>query len=118
MGYESKIIVAEKSDWGCGEIHYFPVAEVDLSKAGNDFLEIYNKFGKPIENEFFYEGDFIEKDKYGDICKEVDIEVLKDGLNKIVTKDKYRRYTILKGLLDSFNPYDLWDKIVCIHYGH
>lgn len=118
MGYESKIIVAEKSQWDCGEVHYFPIAEVDLSKTGNEFLEIYNKFGKPIENEFFYEGEFVKEDKYGDICKEVNIEVLKDGLNKVVTKDRYRRYNILKGLLDSFNPYEWSENIVCIHYGH
>lgn len=120
MGYESKIVIAEKSVWDNGEVYYFYIAEVDLSKVDNEFLQIYNKYGKEIENEISVSGKYSKKDNYGDICKEVNIEVLKDQLNKIIANDKdnYRRYHILKGLLDAFNPYEWTENIVCIHYGY
>lgn len=120
MGYESKIVIAEKSVWDSGEVNYFYIAEIDLCKVGNEFLQIYNKYGKEIENEISVNGKYSKKDNYGDICKEVNIEVLKDQLNKIIANDKdnYRRYHILKGLLDSFNPYEWTEEIVCIHYGY
>lgn len=119
MGYESKIVIAEKSVWDNGEVNYFYIAEVDLSKVHSEFLQIYNKYGKEIEKEINVGGKWSKCDNYGDICKEVNIEVLKDQLNKIIANDKdnYRRYHILKGLLDGFNPYE-WDNIVCIHYGY
>lgn len=119
MGYESKIVIAEKSNNFVPSV-YFVIAQIKLSKCDGEFLQIFDTYGKDVENEIYVDGEYTKTDKYDDICKEVNIEVLKDGLNKIIASDKggYRRYHILKGLLDSFNPYSWTEEIVCIHYGY
>lgn len=118
MGYESKIIIAEKTDLD-GKYFYSKIADVKMSKCDGEFLQIFNDYGKDIENEIYMDDTYTQTDKYGDILREVNIEVLKDGLNKIIaTKESYRRYNVLKGLLDAFNPYEWSENIVCIHYGY
>lgn len=118
MGYESKIVVAEKIDLnGC--VFYCSIAEVNMCVCDTEFVQFFENCGKEIKGDVTIDGEYGKTDKYGDVIKEVSVEALQDCLDKVIaTKGNYRRYMVLKGLLSGFNVYAWDNEIVCLHYGY
>jgi hypothetical protein len=125
MGYESKLIVIQKSSFGAS-VDYNnkkwaeKIAEVRLCVVDNEvFSKIQNY---PITKSYYYEhsvGNPILEDMYGVELREIPLNDCITILENADKKDHYRRYTIALGLLKSFSTNDWRDgEIVVLHYGY
>lgn len=125
MGYESKLIVIQKSSLGAS-VDYNnkewaeKIAEVRLCVVDN---EVFSKIRNyPITNSYYYEHlveNPILKDMYGSELREIPLNDCITILENADKKDHYRRYTIALGLLKSFSANDWRDgEIVVLHYGY
>lgn len=123
MGYETKLVVVDKSN----QVHEIngermvwaeKIAEFNLCKA----YEISDKMRRyPITNAFYCADDGnteVVEDLYGDRLREIP---LLDAINIIDlamrTQDYYRCYSPCLELLKGFNPSD-WADLVVLHYGY
>jgi hypothetical protein len=125
MGYESKLIVIQKSSLGAS-VDYNnkkwaeKIAEVRLCVVDNEvFSKIQNY---PITNSYYCEhlvSNPILEDAYGVGLREIPLNDCITILENADKKDHYRRYTIALGLLKSFSTNDWRDgEIVVLHYGY
>lgn len=118
MGYESKIVIATKYEVN-ESVFYEKIAELNMCVCDTEFVQVFENHGKEINGNITIDGEWGKTDKYGEIVKEVSIEVLRESLDEIIaTKGNYRRYMVLKGLLSGFNIDEWENKIVCLHYGY
>jgi hypothetical protein len=125
MGYESKLVVVQKSDLSpnedCkGKVWAAKIAEVRLCKINYDVLEKIRKY--PVTNCYYYEHrveDAILEDYYDKELTEVPLKDMIAILKDADAMNNYRRYKIAIGLLESFNDDD-WDTndIVVLHFGY
>ena len=124
MGYESKIIVAERSGLdltdGTSSLIIQVVCEYDLSVC----RPVQNIFRMPETPVYFFGTDGnerIEKDCYGKQLGVCTVPQLIDWLNVMAENDKelaqYRRYKPLLAMLKAFDLTQ-WHDLICIHYGH
>lgn len=96
MGYESKLYVIQKSDlirendkYWCEVIATFNLCRVDID---------FRKY--PSTDSFFYEGnETIVEDCYGDTLKELTIQEAIAEIENAASKDDYRRWNPILGLL-------------------
>ena len=124
MGYESRIIVAERCVWeNSGYVFYAKLGEMWLSKCGYEFPRI---FTTEIESDIYGDG-FKEnsneeyeltEDRYGDICKYAPIQTVIDWLEKEEPKEHYRRFAPAIAMLKAY-AMEKWEgELVVIHYGY
>lgn len=134
MGYESRIIVAEKCKIKYNESYakevgkeYYEfsvmLADMRLSCMPRSFTDI---FTNPVEWELLGEGfemnsdkEFnITKDMYGDLCCYTDLQTVIDYLEKSETEDHYRRNNPAIAMLKAYAA-ETWDyPLIVIHYGY
>ena len=123
MGYESRIIVAERCEWNNGCVWFAKLGEMWMSKCGYEFPRI---FTTEIESDIYGDG-FKEnsneeyeltEDCYGDICKYAPIQTVIDWLEKAEAKEHYRRFTPAIAMLKAY-AMEKWEgELVVIHYGY
>lgn len=115
MGYESKLYVIEKSDAGKdenGKRWAEVIATFDLCKVNIDFRKY------PATDCYIYqENEKIVKDCYGDPLKELTIKEAITEIENVATRDEYRRWKPILGLLKGFNA-DEWGELRVLHYGY
>lgn len=122
MGYESKIYIVEKSTIGrdingkrmwLGDV----VASFRLGKTPI-YQEIHDKFS-PTDTYFYADDGNTEiiEDCYGKPLTEIPIPDLIDILECAESKEHYRRYAPLIGMLQGFDLTQ-WKNLVALHYGY
>jgi hypothetical protein len=125
MGYESKLVVVDKSDLFTpdddGKVWAEKIADVRLSVIDGDVLRRIKKY--PVASCYYYEHgseDKVVEDFYGEELTEVPLKDMISILKDAEEMSSYRRYKIAIGLLESFSDYD-WDttnNIVVLHFGY
>lgn len=119
MGYESKIYVVKKSDFGLDVKRYAQaIAMVDMCKcyAISDVLR-----RNPETDCYFYDLDGntqILEDAYGKPLTEAPIREVIKLVEKAMSKDGYWRYEILLATLKGFEKYASDPDFVVLHYGY
>jgi len=127
MGYESKIIIAEKH-----EAHQ----QISFNGKTLDYasvIAIYNlsriKYPSPVADlidaspeadcYFYFDGDGdheVCEDRYGKPLVEINILDLSQALK--YESDPHRRFLPFANLLDSFLKNDSFNNVVALHYGY
>ena len=121
MGYESRVIIARRFEVGnsyrCTEI----LAELKLSKMGDGFFQLFDKY---IDFEFYapyVDGDIeVRTDKYGDRLRYASFKDVYKWCLANKYRDNYRRMDMLIALMQSIECgwYDEIDEFIVIHYGY
>ena len=118
MGYESKVIIARRYDKTKQDNVLDIVAELELSKMGGDFLNLFT-------NEWatgYYDtvsGDTVIKDKYGDTVKYATFNAVYKWCLDNAYKDKYRRQDMLLAVLNVIRTgWHDYNDFIIIHYGY
>ena len=118
MGYESRLIIARKSNVMRGFAEN--IAEFNMCKVNGEFLNLFNK---EYTGEFydFYEGNTpIKEDKYGDRLKYTTFNKAYKWLLDNARKENYRRYDLLLGAMNAIR--EGWageiNEFIIIHYGY
>lgn len=133
MGYESKIVIVERSAYdnpGGTWVYGAELARFDLSKMGYDYFDgkmFRELFTVPIDFDLYVNQsneveaeDFYKIDCYGDHCKyTTDIDGVIAWLEQSEEKDHYRRAALfldfLRVLKTHLNEYN---QIALVHYGY
>lgn len=125
MGYESRLIVAKRTEMNiCGSVWFEKLAEIYMSMCGTYFRDI---FTTEIESDIF--GDGFEKgstedtfvmteDRYGKVCKYTDLQTVIDYMEKEEAKKHYRRFAVALATLKAFQAEEWESPLVVIHYGY
>ena len=121
MGYESRVFVVNRNEIERkdGSIYVWAenIADVKMSSMYNGFTDL---FDKQVDYELYIDNgdEFTKTDKYGNVMTYTDCKTVIDYLEKLIANgEKYRRLTVLLGLLKGFNEED-WDNIQVVHYGY
>lgn len=120
MGYESKLIVIDKTDIfdDCLNMKFgIRIATFDLCKVPSVAQDVRDY---PDTNAYFYadDGDTqVTEDLYGEPLKEVPIPDMIQILEKAAVSDNYRRYAPCIQMLKGFDL-SQWRNIVVLHFGH
>lgn len=134
MGYESRIIVAEKCEARYNELYAkakgketyvfsLTLADMKLSRMPYDFPKI---FTNEVDWELLGEGFEmnsekelnITEDSYGDICRYTDLETVIKYLENAEAEEHYRRLTPAIAMLKAYAA-EKWDNpLIVIHYGY
>lgn len=134
MGYESKIIIADRHDCTTpicgGRVYGCEIARFDLAKMGYSVYggkRFTDLFTTPIDFDLHVnpgkenqEENYYKMDRYGEICKyTADIDGVISWLEQSELDDPYRRaklflnfLRVLKESVQDFN------QIVLVHYGY
>lgn len=121
MGYESRIIIAEKHsfnlDDGTEEVYSNTLADMKLSKMWKGFTSL---FTKTVDWKIYGDNDIdLTTDCYGDTCTYTDdIESIIEFLEKCEQKEHYRRVTPALAMLKAYAAENWEGKLVVIHYGY
>lgn len=120
MGYETRLIIAEKGNAKKFEDYVFAVAEYDLCKVYgfNNKLQAKNYPVAEYRTYSLGSNEPIEEDCYGAKLLEIPvkdcIELLKEAQAE---EGGYRRFQPCISLLEGFNL-DEWNNLVVLLYGH
>lgn len=114
MGYESKIVVVDRSDIWDGYIVGETIAVFNLSGVNWNPAEI---FTEKIDFDLFVDGECTREDKYGKTCRMADIDDVVKVLESMAEKYNYRRFAPVISLLKGFEQ-QRWDALKVIHYGY
>ena len=114
MGYESKIVVVDRSDIWDGYIVGGTIAVFNLSGINWNPQEI---FTEKIDFDLFVDGECTRVDKYGRHCYMADIDDVVKVLENMAEKESYRRFAPVIGLLKGFEQ-QRWDDLKVVHYGY
>ena len=124
MGYESRIIVAVRNQWGHSEVVWFEqLAQMRLACVGGNFTDI---FKTEIETDIYGDGFkensneeyTLTEDRYGDVCCYTDIQTVIDWLEKAEAEEHYRRFTPAIAMLKAYAAENWEGDLVVIHYGY
>ena len=126
MGYESRLYIVVKSDTNFNPETNFLFAEVIAEFNMCKFPELYSLFIKEgiKTNCAFYRGDDeITEDMYGEPLRELSVEKVIDGLNKIIAsygnKSFYWRLPPLLAMLEKFSEsQDIYHPLTVLHFGY
>lgn len=120
MGYESKLIVIDKSDIFDSELNMRfgeRIATFDLCKVPSVARDVRNY---PDTDTYFYAdgGDAqVTEDLYGEPLKEIPIPDMIQILEKAAVSENYRRYAPCIQMLKGFDLAQ-WKDLVALHYGY
>ena len=120
MGYESKLIVIDKTDIFNNDLHMIfsmRIATFDLCNVPSIARDVRNY---PNTNAYFYADDGntrVTEDLYGEPLKEVPVPDMIKILEKAAICDSYRRYAPCIQMLRGFDL-SQWGNIVVLHFGH
>ena len=118
MGYESKLIVVEKWRFEDSDSLGETIAELNLSKMGNEFFPIDKTFENEMNGKYIYlDGEEVTEDKYGDKLRYTSVEKLLKVLYRCESKEHYRRTELAINTLKTFQSKD-WENVVVVHYGY
>ena len=118
MGYESKLVVVQKWSFQDTDSLGETIAELNLSKMGNDFFPINETFENEMNGKYIYlDGEEVTEDKYGDKLRYTSVEKLLKVLYKCESNEHYRRTELAINTLKTFLSKD-WGEIVVVHYGY
>lgn len=121
MGYESRIIIAEKHSVkrvdGTEYIFSTRLADMKLSRMWNGFTSL---FTKTVEWEIYGDNDVdLTTDCYGDTCTYTDdIESVIKFLEECEKKEHYRRVTPALAMLKAYAAEEWEGDLIVIHYGY
>ena len=122
MGYESRIIVANKTGLPCAENTIFAdvLAIFNMSRVDDALVAV---FKQETNSRFYFPGDGdnpVTVDKYGSVPKEASVHDVYNCLVRLKDDWGYRRYDMLIAALEYFvnAEENTWDNIVVIHYGY
>lgn len=120
MGYESKLIVIDKTDIFDNELKMRfgeRIATFDLCNVPSVARDVRDY---PDTNAYFYADDGntqVTEDLYGEPLKEIPIPDMIQILEKAAVGDNYRRYAPCIQMLKGFDL-SQWKNIVVLHFGH
>lgn len=117
MGYESRLYVAEKSDYEYADYAFADmIARYDLCCAP-DVADAFLKY--PATRCHLYDdmGEEITEDMYGNAIREIPIDDAITIIKAAAKKEKYRRFKPILTLLKALDP-DEWGEIVVLHFGY
>ncbi len=122
MGYESRIIVMNRSEltrpnggnWVYTEnwVYAEKIAEMNMCCMGSDFKKL---FEKPIDYTIYVNDEKTDEDCYGEHIKYATIDRIVEWLENY--NEDYRRIAPLLGLLKGFDESE-WDELQVLHYGY
>ena len=116
MGYESRVYVVERNEFGKDDVITNEIAKFNLGKVGYNFTDVFEKNDKGLY--IIEDNHYIVEDNYGD---KLTIAKAEDVMNIIESESdldlfEYRRthdlYVFLQSAVNNYN--DLW----CMHYGY
>ena len=125
MGYESKLIIINRTTWKGWDplatkyVNYAfgeEIATFKLSCMGNNFnhKEI---FSTPIDFDLYSDGEATREDCYGEHCGMAHLADVIEVLHEFAAKDDYRRLMPCISLLNGFDE-SRWDELVVVHWGY
>ena len=114
MGYESKLIVVERTEIWNGIVVGEAVAEFNLCVVNCNFTDI---FTEPIDFNLYIDGNPTMSDCYGKHCCMADVDDVIKALEKMSEEIDYRRFAPAIGLLKGFEQ-QRWDTLKVVHYGY
>ena len=114
MGYESKIIVVERTEVWNGTVVGETIAEFNLCVVNCNFADI---FTEPIDLNLYMDGNPTMSDCYGRHCCMADVDDVVKALEKMSEEIDYRRFAPVIGLLKGFEQ-NKWDTLKVVHYGY
>lgn len=125
MGYESKIIIVNRSQYTPAIINALVVAQYDLCNMGYKNTEFYDVFKNEIDYDLYLpNGDEIHPtrmDCYGKHMKSADIGELIAALKTCEAREHYRRIPPLIAMLESFDLSE-WNseyhRLEAVHYAY
>jgi len=117
MGYESKLIVVERSEhkdinWIYGEV----IAEFKLSCLPWDF-DHRKVFTEPIDFDLWDGDEKTREDKYGEHCGMAHVSEVVKALEQLAENEDYRRYAPCIALLKGFDE-SQWKDLRVVHWGY
>ena len=120
MGYESKIYIARKHDFGTG--YNEVLATFDLCKMGYEMYKgksFRHLFTIPLEGSMYMDdgNTEIHKDCYGDDVEGAKLMDVILWLNEFMKHDSYPRARIFYDLLKSLQK-NYSEDLICYHYGY
>lgn len=124
MGYESRLYVVNKHDWGIGK-------SLGENKVWGEVIATFNLCvvpdvaaamkAYPATNAYFYldggGGERVLEDNYGEPLAEIPIADAVGILEKAAANEDYRRFAPCIQMLKGFSP-EQWDDLVVLHYGY
>lgn len=125
MSYESRVIVVNVNRHEKEEVYgkVYPaytyaeeIASVKMGQMNSNFPGVFKQEIDYTINTPGLEG-VTDTDKYGDHIKSAKIEDVIAWLEQQITKENYRRLSVLLGLLKGFDP-KAWDCLEVLHYGY
>ena len=117
MGYESKLIVVEKWKFANSDSLGETIAELNLSKMGNEFFPINETFEMEVDKPIYLNGKEIITDKYDDKLRCTSVEKLLKVLYRCESERHYKRTELAINTLKTFQSKD-WENVVVVHYGY
>lgn len=120
MGYESKLIVVDKTDIFNSELNMRFGERIATFDLGNVPSEARDVRDYPDTDAYFYadDGDTqVTKDAYGQPLKEIPVPDMIQILERAAVSENYRRYAPCIQMLKGFDL-SQWKNIVVLHFGH
>ena len=114
MGYESRIIIVERTELWNNYITAETIAEFNLCAVNWNPEEV---FPEEIDFNFCTSGEVTKEDKYGKTCRMANIDDVVKALEEMAAKYNYRRFAPVIGLLKGFEQ-QKWDSLKVVHYGY
>ena len=135
MGYESKIIIVDRSEcempngktWVYGD----EIARFDLSKMGNELVNgklFRNVFHTPVDFNLYvnnedpnvsYSESYWREDMYGAVCKWASVDEVMSWLKNSETAQTYRRAKLFFDFLRVLKMHESeYGQICVVHYGY
>lgn len=119
MGYETRFYIMQKVI--IGTPHALPIAQVDMCCLGQEFyFDKRSIFTEEIDFDLYDKNDEpTREDCYGDVCHYAPLMVFRDWVNKLIESgETYRRWRVLAGLLNAFDPNQWDDNLIVVDYGY
>ena len=133
MGYESKVLIYDRTVMQTGFVNALEIARFDLCKMGyvkhmgKEFREV---FTKPIDfalydihaNEDDLSAEERMQDLYGEHCKYAKLTEVRDWLNRAFVEDPdictYRRAIAFRDCIEAYIAVeDKFDQLIAVHFG-
>jgi hypothetical protein len=121
MGYESRIYVVNRTEHklpnGEKYVRGEEIARINLCVMSYEFVDLFDTW---VDYPLFAEdgNTVIDTDKYGSKLETAPIQRVIDWLEeRVAGGDRYRRITMLLGMLKSFDQSE-WDYLEVVHYGY
>lgn len=122
MGYDTTLMIGQKSKMGKFPTYLIEIARIDLCVLGYN-APLYNVPKGELIEVFYNDGDKVtSKDSYGQDLTDRDLLLTLKALKKQYRSSKYPRLKwaidLIESILDTWKDDMRLEKVVCVYYHH